>query len=278
MIEIEEILYRWLKGMSARKIAQSLSLSRNTVKKIIFQGRGAGLQPTSDQKDLEGVRKILFEYRTARKTSGSAQAYIAQYHEQIMEWRSLSHMTVNQMVRLFKEQGKVVSETSLRRYLRHHFPSVPNSTVHLETSPGHQGQVDFGFAGLMKDPLSQKMRKTYAFIMTLSHSRYRFVRFVFRQDVKTWIDCHIRAFHFFGGVPETLLIDSLKAGVQKADLYDPIFNRSYGELEKHYGFVCDPTKVRTPRHKELASYCTLLRRLNGNKLWLFWMASPLSSN
>ena len=45
------------------------------------------------------------------------------------------------------------------------------------------------------------------------------------------------------------MIDNLKSGVQKADLYDPILNRSYGELEKHYGFVCDPTKVRTPRHK-----------------------------
>jgi len=37
--------------------------------------------------------------------------------------------------------------------------------------------------------------------------------------------------------------------LNEANFYDPVLNRAYGELEKHYGFVCDPTKVRTPRHK-----------------------------
>src|SRR3546814_14993215 len=100
------------------------------------------------------------------------------------------------MVRLLIEQGKAVSEASLRRYIRKHFPSMPDSTVHLKTIAGRQAQVDFASIGLMKDPLSQRMRKAYAFIMTLSHSRYRLVRFVFKQDVKNWLDCHIKAFHF----------------------------------------------------------------------------------
>ncbi len=115
--------------------------------------------------------------------------------------------------------------------------------------PGRQAQVDFCYVGMMIDPLTHKQRKAYAFIMVLSHSRYRFVRFVFRQDIANWIDCHIRAFHFFGGVPETVMLDNLKAGVLKADIYDPVFNRSYGELERHYGFVCDPNKVKTAQHK-----------------------------
>jgi len=52
--------------------------------------------------------------------------------------------------------------------------------------------------------------------MTLSHSRYRFVRFVFDQTVETWIDCHRRAFEFFGGVPRTIIIDNLLSGVINA--------------------------------------------------------------
>jgi len=35
----------------------------------------------------------------------------------------------------------------------------------------------------------------------------------------------------------------------KPDLYDPTINRAYAELERHYGFVADPAKVRTPEHK-----------------------------
>jgi hypothetical protein len=45
------------------------------------------------------------------------------------------------------------------------------------------------------------------------------------------------------------LLDNLKAGVVKPDLYDPTINRAYGELERHYGFVADPAKVGTPEHK-----------------------------
>ncbi|MDO3380315.1 hypothetical protein [Geoalkalibacter halelectricus] len=56
----------------------------------------------------------------------------------------------------------------------------------------------------------------------------------------------MRAFEFFGGVPKTVLLDNLKAGVVRPDLYDPTINRAYAELERHYGFVADPAKVATP--------------------------------
>jgi transposase len=199
---------------------------------------------------IEDLRNSLSVLRHQKESSaGVVQAYLSSQHEQISQWREMPYMTVTQMVRLFQEQGQRISETSLRRYLAKHFPTLPSATVHLETVPGRQAQGDFFYAGMMMDPLTQKVRKAYGFIMTLSHSRHRFVRFVFRQDVETWIDCHIRAFHFFGGVPETIMLDNLKAGVVKADIYDPLFNRSYGELERHYGFVCDPNKVRTAQHK-----------------------------
>lgn len=41
--------------------------------------------------------------------------------------------------------------------------------------------------------------------------------------------------------------DNLKQSITTANLYDPVINRVYSELEKHHGFVCDPTKVKMPR-------------------------------
>ena len=46
-----------------------------------------------------------------------------------------------------------------------------------------------------------------------------------------------------------MLLDNLKSGVVKTDLYDPTINRAYAELERHFGFVADPAKVCTPEHK-----------------------------
>jgi transposase len=243
MIEVDEILYRFLKGMSKRRIVSSLGLSRNTVKSILFQAKACGLEKASCESDLARIKESLFALRQNDKRSlRPARGYIAEHHEQIASWLLMPHMTVTQMVRLFKEADKDISESSLRRYIREHFPSLSHSTVHLETKPGQQAQVDFASVGLMKDPLSQKVRKAYEFIMTLSYSRYRFVRFVFKQDVQTWIDCHIRAFHFFGGVPETIMPDNLKSGIEGADLYDPVINRTYGELKSIMGLSVIPPR------------------------------------
>ena len=45
------------------------------------------------------------------------------------------------------------------------------------------------------------------------------------------------------------MLDNLKSGVLKPDIYDPTINRAYAECERHYGFVADPAKVRLARHK-----------------------------
>ena len=57
------------------------------------------------------------------------------------------------------------------------------------------------------------------------------------------------AFHHFGGVPETIVIDNLKAAVTQADWYDPEINPKFQSFCRHYGTAIMPTKPRTPRHK-----------------------------
>jgi hypothetical protein len=250
MIEIKEVLYRWTHGMGKKTIARTLGLSRNTVREILIKAKAVGLHQDSSIDDLNlVVEKLQIKRDIKEEKPKSVQARLRHYHTQIELWFNMPHMTITQMLRLFAERGETIKETSLRNYVRANFGLKPKTTVHMLTVPGQQAQVDFGYVGLMKDPISLKMRKAYAFIMTLSHSRYRFVRFVFSQDSKTWIDCHMRAFNFFGGVPNTILLDNLKAGVIKPDIYDPVLNRAYGDLEKHYGFIIDPAKVRIARHK-----------------------------
>jgi transposase len=93
------------------------------------------------------------------------------------------------------------------------------------------------------------LRKTYAFVMTLSHSRYRYVEFVFSQNQVTWSQLHINAYKFFCGTPLRIILDNLKAGVIKPDIYDPTINETYAELSRFYGFAIDPAKAYKPEHK-----------------------------
>ena len=252
MIEIKEVIYQWQQGVSQRQISKNLGVCRRTVRKVMSFCKRYGLEGMRQEKSSR-IEEVCDLYRKAHQKSVSknphAQENLKAHHDQLWEWLKEPHMTVVQIRRLLEEQGDRFSETSLRRYIKKHFPKQPASTVPLPSLAGHQAQVDFASVGKMVEASSGKKKTAYAFIMTLSYSRYRYVRFVFKQDSTTWIDCHIRAFQFFGGVPATILLDNLKAGVIFSHIYDPLLNRSYGELAHHYGFVIDPCKVRLPRHK-----------------------------
>ncbi len=124
--------------------------------------------------------------------------------------------------------------------------------IRVETAPGEVAQVDFGYAGLRYDPERGVLRKCWVFVMTLGFSRDVFCDLVFDQKIGTWLELHVRAFEYFGGVPRVLIPDNLKAAVIRASFSvdsDPALNRSYRELARHYGFRIDPTPPRAPEKK-----------------------------
>jgi transposase len=253
MNEVVETIYQWHKGTKVQHISLSLGLDRKTVRKYVGMARSLGITregPLPDEHDLAGKLKGLIN------TEGPAYErpafdLLTVHRDEIEEWLKDEEMTGKQVWRLLKEtHGIEVGYTTIKRYLRKEFSyGRTKATVRIETPPGEEAQVDFGYARLMHDPVTEKRRRTWAFIMTLSSSRHKFVRFVFRQDTGTWLDCHERAFAFFGGVPQRVILDNLKSGVLKPDIYDPTMNRAYADMERYYGFVADPAKVNTPEHK-----------------------------
>jgi transposase len=148
-----------------------------------------------------------------------------------------------------KERGYTGAQSSIYRFLHHLDPHRTLPPVRVEREPGIEAQVDFGYAGRMLDPQSGKLRKSWAFVMTLSFSRHQFVEFVFDQSLPTWITLHRHAFSFFGGVPQRVVLDNLKAGIVKACFDDPQVQTTYRECAEHYGFLLAPCRPRTPEHK-----------------------------
>ena len=121
--------------------------------------------------------------------------------------------------------------------------------MRVEVKPGEEAQVDFGYAGRMIDPADGSLRKAWVFTMVLSFSRHQYVEFVFDQKVETWLALHQHAFAYFGGVPERVVLDNLKAAIVRACWDDPQVQRSYRECAEHYGFLISPCRPGTPEHK-----------------------------
>jgi len=250
MNEVVETVYQWHKGMKIQHISQSLDLDRKTVRKYLGVARSLGIVqggPLPDEQELVSRLKDV----QAVPYDTPARDRVAEYKDEIKELLEDKEMTAKQVWRLLRENhGIDVGYTTIKRYLRSEFSyGRTKATVRIETPPGQEAQVDFGYAGLMFDPEAQRRRKTWAFIMTLSSSRHKFVRFVFHQDTTMWLDCHERAFAFFGGVPKRIILDNLKSGVIKPDTYDPTLNRAYADMERFYGFVADPAKIGMAQHK-----------------------------
>lgn len=85
--------------------------------------------------------------------------------------------------------------------------------------------------------------------MTLRYSRRSFHRVLWKSSSETWARLHEEAFHAFGGCPQYAVLDNLKAGVLKPDIYEPTLNPVYAAMLAHYGVVADPCRVVDPNRK-----------------------------
>ena len=118
----------------------------------------------------------------------------------------------------------------------------------MECNPGQEAQIDFGTGSPV---ISQdgKRRKTHVLRVVLSFSRKAYSEVVYRQTTENFIQCLENAFWHIGGIPETLVIDNLKAAIKKADWYDPEIHPKIESFCRHYGTVMLPCKPYMPRHK-----------------------------
>jgi transposase len=137
---------------------------------------------------------------------------------------------------------------SVKRFIHRLKGATPLPFRRLECEPGAQAQVDFGTGAPVVEAEGCR-RKTHVFRIVLSHSRKAYSEAVHRQTTDEFMRCLENAFWHFGGVPQTLVIDNLKAAVTRADWYDPEINPKLQSFCEHYGTVILPTKPYTPRHK-----------------------------
>jgi len=121
-------------------------------------------------------------------------------------------------------------------------------TVRLSFAPGDAAQVDFGAGPILMHPQGTP-RRTWAFVMTLCHSRHQYVEFVWDQSSATWLGCHRRAFEWFCAVPSRVIIDNTKCAIIKACRHDPLVQRAYAECAEGYSLKIDACPPHDPQKK-----------------------------
>lgn len=226
-------------GHSQRSIARQLNLHRKTVKEIVARLAADNGPPS---------------YQRASKLDAHA--------ESIRNWLSedgLSRRLIHE--RLGERHGVRISYSALCSYVRQLIAASAESFVPQHAAPGEEAQVDFGYLGRFRGEAGNSV-KVWCFSMGLSHSRYSYHEVVRDQSVATFIRCHRNAFEYFGGVPQQVKLDNLKAGVIKPDFYEPLLQEQYAAFLAHYGCAGVPCRVRKPEHKGKVE--SLVKYVKGN--------------
>ena len=107
--------------------------------------------------------------------------------------------------------------------------------------PGQEAQVDWAHFG--KLTIGRATRDLWAFVMVLSYSRLRFLRFSVRAAMPSFLAGHVESFRFFGAAPRTNLYDNLKSAVLEREGDAVRFHPTLLALAGHYRFeprACAP--------------------------------------
>jgi transposase len=138
---------------------------------------------------------------------------------------------------------------SVKRFCGGIVQREPEQFDRLAFAPGEEAQVDYGEGALTRVPGTDRYKKPRLFVMTLRYSRRCFRRVVWKSSQEIWAQLHEQAWRYFGGSTQYVVLDNLKEGVIKPDLYEPLLNPVYAATLAHYGVVADPARPRDPNRK-----------------------------
>ena len=247
MYEYRAVLVRMRQGDSDRAIARSGLMGRSKVRRFRaladFHGWLESGNPLPGEEEIVRVAPI----RSCPQSTGSSS--VEPYRAQVESWvREGIQVTTIQRA-LERIHGYRGSYSSVNRFVRDLCIDRPRATVHLTFEPGEAGQVDFGAGPRMVDVRSGEELKTWFFLMTLAFSRHQYAELVLDQRTETWLECHRRAFEWFGGVPARIIIDNARCAITRACFHDPVAQRAYAEYAEGYRFRINACPPRDPKKK-----------------------------
>jgi len=209
----------FVEGKSRREAARVFGLSRETVSKMCRFSLPPGYvrQRPAEKPKLGPLLPVIDAILEVDRTAPVKQRHTA---KRIFE-------------RLRDEHGFAGGYTVVKDYVRIERSRGRETFVPLAHPPGH-AQVDFGEAVGVIGGVRQKI---HFFCMDLPQSDACFVKGYPAETTEAFLDGHVSAFTFFGGVPLSILYDNLKIAVAKiCGDGKRERTRAFTELVSHYLF------------------------------------------
>lgn len=257
MRKIREVLrLKYELNCSNREIGLSCGIGRSTVGEYIQRVKLAGLNwPLPEGMSDASLEQKLFPAPTPRHSS----KLFPDFQEVHKELQARKHVTLMLLWQEYKEQHPDGYQYSWYCQNYREWAARLDVVMRHEHRGGEKMFVDYaGQTVDIIDGSTGEIHKAQIFVAVLGASNYTYAEATLSQKVEDWVGSHVRAFSFFGGVPELVVPDNLKSGVSKACRYEPDINPTYHDLANHYQTAVLPARVRKPRDKAKAEAGVLL--------------------
>jgi len=212
-------------GVSEREIARRLGINRRTVARLA---------------------ELAEPPRYRRQAVGSKlDPFLPLLERLVEEWPQIKAPRATELLR---EHGYEGSVDLVKRQLRELRPRRVRPAQRTGYRPGQVAQFDW-LEMPTRPVLLGRERRVYALLMTLPYSGAQTGFFSFEMTIEAFLEGHVRAFEWLGGVPRECVYDNLRAAVARRDGREVTWNQRFLHLRGHYGFHATACTPETPREK-----------------------------
>ena len=249
MIDYREIIRLKSLKFSNVAIANSLCCSRNTVSEVLKLAGSHSLEwPVPDTLTNNDIEHLFYPDRGTNE-GRRLPDYEYVYNELAKPGVTLSLLWAEYCAKCEAEHTIPYQHTQFNEKY-HAYAASKKATLRIKRKPGETMEVDWiGDTLKVYDTSSCCEIPAYIFVAVLPCSLYGYAEAF--PDIKSnhWIEAHVHAYSFFGGVTRILVPDNLKTGVIKNTRTELILNRSYHEMAEHYGTAIIPARPVKPKDK-----------------------------
>jgi len=255
MRKIRDALRLAAEGHSARLIAASLGVGRTTVQEYLSRAGVAGLSwplpPYLNDEALDdaALEALLFPSVGGRVVEHAEPDWV-ETHKQLKRKSVTLHLLWQEYRAEHPGDGYGYS-----RYceLYRRWAGRLSVTMRQHHIAGERMFVDYAGDTIdVVDPATGALRPAQVFVAVLGASSYTYAEATWSQDLSDWTGSHVRAFEFYGGVPQQIVCDNLKSAITKACFHEPVVNQTYQDLARHYKTAVLPARPYKPKDKAKA--------------------------
>jgi len=256
MSKVRTIIKLYTEGVSKRSIGKRTGLPRNSVKKYIGLFLASGKSVEELEKLSDTALEQMFLFMAPRN-----------HIEDDPKFKSLEEF-FPKMEKALKSRGNT-KEKLWQQYIAQHpdgyrltqFKSyylswlkVRNPVMHIEHKAGEKMYVDYAGEKLLvfdPDPDVEDTIAAEVFVAILGASQLTYVEATYSQTKEDFITSCENALHYFGGVPNAIVTDNLKAAVTRSNRYEPTLNEAFKDFVSHYSMAALPAAPYKPKYKAL---------------------------